>query len=200
MKQGIYKVVANTHLLQTAVIRPADVETCSVGVASNGHFLTAEDQLQTPSLTADFLPHRGLVAWSVVGTAHLGPAVAHVGAVVGAAIVVTGAASSYASAAAVAAVAIVLSPQRREPLLLGVCVDVCADDEADDVEEGHPCGLGEELLGKGQRDGRDDPADLHDGPEAGLDGGFYLVECTGAGDERHGDEVHAVLDGGDLGC
>jgi hypothetical protein len=142
---------------------------------------------------------QGLVTWSVVGT-DFGPVVANVGAVVGAAIVVSGTATGYAPAAAVSAVAVVLPPQGSEPLLLGVCVDVCADDEADDVEEGHPCGLGEELLGKGQRDGRDDPADLHDGPEAGLDGGTDLVERTGARDERHGDEVHAVLDGRDLGC
>jgi hypothetical protein len=142
---------------------------------------------------------QGLVTWSVVGT-DLGPVVAHVGAVVGTAIVVSGTAASYAPAAAVSAVAVVLSPESSEPLLLGVCVDVCADDEADDVEEGHPCRLGEELLGERQRDGRDDPADLHDGPEAGLDGGADLVKCPGACDEGHGDEVHAVLDGRDLGC
>jgi len=77
-------------------------------------------------------------------------------------------------------------------------VDVGADDEADDVEEGHPSRLGQELLGKGQGDGRDDPADLHDRPEAGLDGRLDLVESTGAGNQGHGHEVDAVLDGRNL--
>jgi hypothetical protein len=40
------------------------------------------------------------------------------------------------------AVTVVLSPQSREPLLLGVCVDVRTDDETDDVEERHPRALG----------------------------------------------------------
>lgn len=78
-------------------------------------------------------------------------------------------------------------------------VDVGADDETDDVEEGHPGGLGEELLGECQRDGGDDPADLHDRPEAGLDRGLDLVEGARTGDKGHGDEVDAVLDGRDLG-
>ena len=77
-------------------------------------------------------------------------------------------------------------------------VDVGTDDETDNVEEGYPSRLGQELLGKGQRDGRDDPADLHDGPEAGLDGRLDLVESTGARDKGHGDEVDAVLDGRNL--
>jgi hypothetical protein len=93
----------------------------------------------------------------------------------------------------------VLSPERCKPLLLGVRVDVCADDEADDIEEGDPGRLWQELLGERERDGRNDPADLHDGPEACFDGGANLVEGACAGDEGHGDEVYAVLDGGDLG-
>ncbi len=80
-----------------------------------------------------------------------------------------------------------LSPEGSEPLLLGVCVDVGADDEADDVEEGHPGALWEELLGKGKRDGRDDPADLHDGPEACPDSRPDLVECPGTCNQGHGD-------------
>jgi hypothetical protein len=100
--------------------------------------------------------------------------------------------------AAAAAVAVVLSSQSSEPLLLGVCVDVCADNEADNVEEWDPGDLWEELLGKRQRDGGNDPADLHDGPETSLDSSADLVEGTGACNERHGDEVDAVLDGGDL--
>src|SRR5690242_16086350 len=116
-----------------------------------------------------------------------------------AAVLVAGPAADLAPAAATAAaVAVVLAPQGGEPLLLGVRVDVCADDEADDVEKGHPRGLGQELLRKGQRDGRHDPADLHDGHEARLDRGADLVECAGARDERHRRQVHAVLDGRDL--
>lgn len=36
-----------------------------------------------------------------------------------------------------------------QTLLFGVGVDIGADEETDDVEEGHPGVLGEELLGKG---------------------------------------------------
>jgi hypothetical protein len=77
-------------------------------------------------------------------------------------------------------------------------IDVGADDETDNVEEGHPSALGQELLGECQRNGRDDPADLHDRPETGLDRRLDLVEGASAGDEGHGDEVNAVLDGRDL--
>lgn len=97
-----------------------------------------------------------------------------------------------------AAVAVVLPPQGCEPLLLGVCVYVGADDETDNVEEGHPGVLWEELLGKGQGDGRDDPAHLHDGHETGLDGGPDLVEGACASNDGHRNEVYRVLDGGDL--
>lgn len=100
---------------------------------------------------------------------------------------------------AAAAVAKVLLAEGGEALLLGGGVDVRADDEADDVEEGDPEVVGQELLGKGEGEGRDDPRDLHDLPEADLDGGADLVEGAGAGDESHGDEVDAVLDGSDLG-
>lgn len=86
-----------------------------------------------------------------------------------------------------------------EALLLGDGVDVGANDEADEVEEGNPELVGEELLGEGEADGRGDPADLHDLPEADADGGTDLVDSAGAGDEGHGDEVDCVLDGGDLG-
>lgn len=77
-------------------------------------------------------------------------------------------------------------------------VDVCANDETDNVEEWHPGAFGKELLRKGKRDGGDDPADLHDGPEASLDGRLNLVECAGARNQGHGGEVDAVLDGRDL--
>jgi hypothetical protein len=88
----------------------------------------------------------------------------------------------------------VLSPQRREPLLLGVRIDVCSNDECDNVEEWNPGLLWEELLGKREADGRGDPADLHDGPEAGLDGRSNLVEGARTGDDGHSNEVNAVLD------
>lgn len=39
-----------------------------------------------------------------------------------------------------------LSPESLKPLLLGLRVDPRADDESEDVEERHPCVLGEELL------------------------------------------------------
>lgn len=87
--------------------------------------------------------------------------------------------------------------QRFQTLLLGMGVDVGSDEEADDVEERHPGVLGQELLGKGQGQRGGDPADLHDGHEAGLDGGADLVDGAGAGDDGHGGEVDAVLDGGD---
>ena len=107
------------------------------------------------------------------------------------AVLIAGPAACLAPAAAVA---VVLSPQGREPLLLGVCVDVCTDNEPDNVEEGHPGGLGQELLGESQRDGRNNPADFHDGHETGLDGRADLVECAGAGDQSHGGQVDTVLD------
>lgn len=97
-----------------------------------------------------------------------------------------------------AAVAVVLPPQGCKSLLLGMCVYVCADDEANDVEEGHPGVLGKELLGECQGDWRYDPAHLHDGHETGLDGSAHLVEGAGACNDGHGDEVYRVLDGGDL--
>jgi len=89
-----------------------------------------------------------------------------------------------------AAIAIVLSPKSCKPLLLGVCVDICANYEADDVEEGHPRALGQELLGKGQRNGRHDPANLHDGHEASLDGGTNLVESAGARNDGHRNQIY----------
>lgn len=93
--------------------------------------------------------------------------------------------------------------QSFETLLLGVGVDVGSDEETNDVEEGHPGVLREELLGKGQSQRGGDPADLHDGHEAGADGGADLVEGARTSNDRHGAQVDGVLDGGDLlerGC
>lgn len=64
-------------------------------------------------------------------------------------------------------------------------VDVGSDNETDNVEEGDPGVFWEELLGKGQGERRDDPADLHDGHEAGLDGGADLMEGSGACNDGH---------------
>jgi hypothetical protein len=137
--------------------------------------------------------HHHLVAWLVIRTI-IRPVVR---TQIRAPIIISRSTADLAPTTATA-VTIVLSSESREPLLLSVRVDVCADDEADDVEEGDPGGFWEELLGEGERDGRHDPADFHDGPETGFDGGAHLVEGAGAGDEGHGDEVDAVLDGGDL--
>lgn len=98
----------------------------------------------------------------------------------------------------ITAVAKVLLAESCEALLLGDGVDVGTDDEGDEVEEGNPELVGEELLGKGQADGRGDPGNAHHLPEADLDGSANLVVSAGAGDEGHGDEVDAVLDGGNL--
>lgn len=91
-----------------------------------------------------------------------------------------------------------LLAERCQTLLLGDGVDVRPDDERDQVEEGDPSRLGQELLRKGQADGRGNPADAHDLPEPDAHGGADLVEGAGACDERHGGQVDAVLDGGDL--
>lgn len=91
-----------------------------------------------------------------------------------------------------------LASQSCEPLLLLVRVDVGTDEEADDVEEGYPGLLGQELLGKGQGQRRGEPADLHDRHETGANGGADLVECASTGDDGHGGEVDGILDGRDL--
>lgn len=95
-------------------------------------------------------------------------------------------------------VAVVLLAQGGETLLLGEGVDVGTNDERDQVEEGDPELVREELLSKGQADGGSEPGDTHDSPEADLDGGANLVECSSAGNESHGDQVDAVLDGCNL--
>jgi len=92
-----------------------------------------------------------------------------------------------------------LLPQRRQPLLLGVRIDVRPNDESDDVEEGHPRLLRQELLGKRQRDRTAEPSDLHDGHEACSHRGRDLVRCTCAGDKGHGGQIDCVLDWSDLG-
>lgn len=90
-------------------------------------------------------------------------------------------------------------PESFQALLLGVGVDVGSNEESDNVEEGHPGVLGEELLSEGQAQGRGDPADLHDGHESSLNGRANLVDGARTGDNSHRGQVDAVLDGGDLG-
>lgn len=91
-----------------------------------------------------------------------------------------------------------LLAQGSETLLLGDGVDVGADDEGHQVEEGHPELVGEELLSEGQAQRGSDPADLHDLPESNLDGRADLVVRLGTGDEGHRGEVDGVLDGRNL--
>lgn len=96
--------------------------------------------------------------------------------------------------ASLTGVTVVLLAQSCETLLLGEGVDVGTNDEGDQVEERNPELVREELLSKGQADGGSEPGDAHDSPEADLDGGANLVECSSAGNESHGDQVDAVLD------
>lgn len=93
---------------------------------------------------------------------------------------------------------LVLPPQRLQPLLLRVGVDVRANHEADEVEERHPGLLWQEGLRKGERDRGRDPGHLHHRHEAGTNGRADLVEGARAGDDGHGGEVDGVLDRGDL--
>jgi len=80
----------------------------------------------------------------------------------------------------------VLLSQGSQALLLGVCIDVCTNHESNNVEEGYPGLLGEELLGKGEGQRRSAPADFHDGQQTGTDGSADLVESTSACDDGHG--------------
>ena len=88
--------------------------------------------------------------------------------------------------------------QSLETLLLGVRVDICADDEADEVEERHPRMFRQESLRKGERQGRGDPADLHYWHETGPDGRADLVESPGARNHGHATQIDRVLNRGDL--
>lgn len=91
-----------------------------------------------------------------------------------------------------------LLSESGKSLLLGVGIDVGADDKGNDVEERHPGLLRQELLGESQGDGGGGPGDLHDGHETGADGGADLVEGAGACNDGHAGQVDCVLNGGDL--
>lgn len=90
-------------------------------------------------------------------------------------------------------ITVVLLSQSCQTLLLGVCVDVGADNKGNNVEEGHPGLLGQELLSKGERQGRSAPADFHDGKQSSTNGGANLVESASACDDSHGGQVDGVL-------
>lgn len=90
-------------------------------------------------------------------------------------------------------------PQSLETLLLGLGIDVGADEEADNVEEWDPGLLGEELLRKRERDGGGDPGHLHDWHESCLPGRVDRVDVARAVDDGHRGQVDAVLDWRNLG-
>lgn len=79
-----------------------------------------------------------------------------------------------------------------------MCIDVCANDESNDVEEWYPGLLRQELLSKCKRDGRGGPRNLHDGKETGANGGADLVEGASTSDNGHGGQVDGVLNGCNL--
>lgn len=113
--------------------------------------------------------------------------------------VVIGAAWSHITSVGSTVVTEVLLAKSCETLLLGDGVDVGADDEGHNVEEGDPELVREELLSKSQADRRGDPRDPHHLPEADLDGSTNLMVGASAGNESHSNEVDAVLDRSDLG-
>jgi hypothetical protein len=87
-----------------------------------------------------------------------------------------------------------LSAESCKTLLLGGRVDIGTNHKSNDVEEGDPGLLREELLSKCKRNWRGDPADLHDWHEASLPSCVDLVESTCTGNDGHRDQVHGVLD------
>lgn len=84
--------------------------------------------------------------------------------------------------------------QSFQSLLLGVRVDVGADNETDDVEEWYPGLLGQKLLCECKAQGRSNPADFHHSPKASSNRSANLVECARSRDNGHGGKVDHVLD------
>jgi hypothetical protein len=72
-----------------------------------------------------------------------------------------------------------------ETLLLCDRIDICTNEERDDVEEWNPCMLGKELLREGEGQWRRDPADLHDRHETSFPGRVNLVDVPSTGDDGH---------------
>ena len=134
----------------------------------------------------------------VDGTAAVGRAEAMRGAAMALTLTITLTTLTVMSMLAVSTVAEVLPAQSGEALLLGNLVDIRTDEEGNEVEEGHPGSLGQELLGKGQAKGRRKPADLHDLPEADTYGCLDLLPSLGAGDDGHGNKIYRVLNRGHL--
>lgn len=96
-------------------------------------------------------------------------------------------------------VLIVLLSQSSEALLLGNRVDICSDEEGDDVEEWDPGVLGKELLCECKSKWGCDPADFHDRPESSLPGCMNLMDGLRTGNDSHRDQINTVLDRGNLG-
>jgi hypothetical protein len=105
---------------------------------------------------------------------------------------------SWVIITAPSALFVVSLSQSCEALLLRYRVDVRSDGEGHDVKERDPGVLGEELLGKGQSERGNDPANLHDRHEAGLPCRMDLVECSRARDDSHRHQIHTVLDRSNL--
>lgn len=85
-------------------------------------------------------------------------------------------------------------PQSLETLLLGLGVDVGADEETDNVEERNPGLLGEELLRECERDGGGNPGHLHDWHESSLPCRVDSADVARTVDDGHGGKVDTVLD------
>ena len=88
--------------------------------------------------------------------------------------------------------------QGGEPLLFGLSIDICANDECDEVEERNPGVLRKELLREGQGQRRCDPADFHDRHEASSHGRPNLMPRTGSSDDSHASQIDGVLNGRNL--
>jgi hypothetical protein len=91
-----------------------------------------------------------------------------------------------------------LLPQSCKPLLLGVSVDVRADDEGNDVEKGYPSLLREEFLGKGECKRRRDPADFHNRHETSSNSRANLMPGSSSSDHRHRSKIDGILNRSNL--
>lgn len=78
-----------------------------------------------------------------------------------------------------------LLSQSGQSLLLGMRVDVGADDECHKIEERHPHVFRQELLCECEGNGGRDPADLHDWHEPCTNGGANLVKSPCTSNDSH---------------